>query len=112
MAMDDAQEDADKGPMMETAIKLHLGIIARNTTDGEGERNSEYASTNDADSMVTIGTGTGNETTRNTTRRRLPRSMAGQASGMPTLPTVTATRHTSTRTSASRRGATSSVKSE
>ena len=61
-AMNAAQDAADKA-MMATAKKLHAGIVARNTSEGADERNAEYAGTNDANIMVTIGTGEGNEAT-------------------------------------------------
>ncbi len=61
-AMDDDQKAEDMA-MMAKANKLLAGIVRRNTTEGADERNAEYAGSNDANIMVTIGTGESNETT-------------------------------------------------
>ena len=61
-AMDAAQQAADKA-MMATAMKLHAGIVARNTASGAGERDAEYAGENDVNIQVTIGEGEGNTAT-------------------------------------------------
>ena len=60
---DKAAMDAANKAMMATAMKLHDGIVARNTVSGAGERDAEYAGDGDVNIQVTIGEGESSTTT-------------------------------------------------